>query len=291
MITCGTFLIIYTIALTGNLLVITVIATSHHIHTPMYFFLMNLSIIDLGSISNILPKAMANALLNTRRIPYTGCAIQVFFLFFFIVSEIFLLTIMAYDRFIAICDPLHYGTVMNKRVCFQLTGGAWFLGFLYGIVHTCSTFIIPFCSNVISQFFCDVPQLLKLSCSNLYLIEVGIVVACFCVTAGCFVFIIISYVHIFRTVQRMTSMEGRRKTFSTCIPHLMVVCLFIFSGAFAYLKPVSRSTSNWDLTVSLMYSVIQPTMNPIIYTIRNKEIKAELYKLFYWKLLFKRAIR
>ncbi|XP_015275353.1 PREDICTED: olfactory receptor 14A16-like [Gekko japonicus] len=265
-------------SLIANILVFTVIATGHHIHTPMYFFLMNLSIIDIGSISITLPKAMANSFLNTRLISYYECAAQVFFLFFFLSSEWILLTIMAYDRYAAICDPLNYGRVMNRRFCFQMAMSAWIGGLLYGIVNVTSTFLITFCSRVINQFFCEVPHLLRLSCSNLYLIEIGVLIVASCICTCCLGFIAASYVYIFRTVLGITSVEGN----STCIPHLIVVSLFLTVGMIAHLKPASSSPSNWDLALSLMYTVVPPTLNPIIYTIRNKEIKAEISKVIYW---------
>ncbi|XP_062992773.1 olfactory receptor 14A2-like [Elgaria multicarinata webbii] len=187
---------------------------------------------------------------------------------------------MAYDRYVAICDPLNYGRVMNRRFCFQLATSAWTGGFLYGIVHTSCTFLISFCSNVINQFFCEVPHLLILSCSNMYLAEIGAIGVSAVISAGCFAFIVVSYIHIFRAVIGMTSMGGKRKMFSTCIPHLTVVSLFFVLGMFEHLKPTSSSPSISDLAISLMYSVIQPTMNPVIYTMRNKEIKAALFKLF-----------
>ncbi|XP_064360633.1 olfactory receptor 14C36-like, partial [Dromaius novaehollandiae] len=164
------FLGIYLAALLGNGLIITAVACDHHLHTPMYFFLLNLSILDLGTISTIVPKSMANSLWNTRAISYSTCAAQVFFFFFLIAAEYCLLTVMAYDRYIAICRPLHYGTLMGTRACIQMAAAAWASGFLHALLHTGNTFSIPLCQgNTVEQFFCEVPQILKLSCSDSYL--------------------------------------------------------------------------------------------------------------------------
>ncbi|XP_054664727.1 olfactory receptor 14A16-like [Grus americana] len=274
------FLGIYLAALLGNGLIITAIACDHHLHTPMYFFLLNLSLLDLGSISTTLPKAMANSLWDTRSISYSGCATQVFFFLFFIVGEYFLLTLMAYDRYIAICKPLHYGTLLGSRACAHMAAAAWGSGFLTALLHTANTFSLPLChGNAVDQFFCEIPQILKLSCSDAYLREVGLIVVSVCLAFGCFVFIVVSYVQIFRAVLRIPSEQGWHKAFSTCLPHLAMVSLFISTAMFADLKPSSVSSATLDLVVSLLYSVVPPAMNPLIYSIRNKELKDAVWKL------------
>ncbi|XP_053902696.1 olfactory receptor 14A16-like [Malaclemys terrapin pileata] len=274
------FLVIYLAALMGNLLIFMAIDFDHHLHTPMYFFLMNLSILDLGSISVTVPKSMANSLMNTRSISYAGCVGQVFFLLFFVAADFSLLTVMAYDRYIAICKPLHYETIMNSRTCVEMAAGAWISGLLYSVLHTGNTFALTFCGgNMVDQFFCEIPQLLKLTCSDSYLSEVGVIAFSACLLLGCFVFIIVSYVQIFKSVLRIPSEQGRHKALSTCLPHLTVVSLFVFTGIFAYLKPTSSSPSALDLVVAVLYSVLIPIMNPIVYSIRNKEMKAALRRL------------
>ncbi|XP_065419126.1 olfactory receptor 14A16-like [Chrysemys picta bellii] len=274
------FLLIYLAALMGNLLIFMAITFDHHLHTPMYFFLMNLSILDLGSISVTIPKSMANALMNTRSISYAGCVAQVFFFLSFMTADFSLLTIMAYDRYVAICQPLHYDTMMNSRACVQMTAGAWISGILYSVLHTGNTFALAFCrGNMVDQFFCEVPQLLKLTCSDSYLSEVRVLAFSVCLILGCFVFIIVSYVQIFKSVLRIPSEQGRHKAFSTCLPHLTVVSLVVFTGAFAYLKPTSSSPSALDLVVAVLYSVLPQIMNPVVYSMRNKEIKAALRRL------------
>ncbi|XP_053902632.1 olfactory receptor 14A16-like [Malaclemys terrapin pileata] len=274
------FLVIYLVALVWNLLIFMAIAFDHHLHTPMYFFLMNLSILDLGSISVTVPKSMANSLMNTKSISYAGCVAQVFFLSFLLGADFSLLTIMAYDRYVAICQPLHYERMMNSTACVQMTASAWISGILNSILHTGNTFALTFCGgNIVDQFFCEIPQLLKLSCSDSYLSEVGVLAFSACLVLGCFVFMMVSYVQIFKSVLRVPSEQGRHKAFSTCLPHLTVVSLVVFTGSFAYLKPTSSSPSALDLVVAVLYSVLPPIMNPIVYSLRNKEMKAALRRL------------
>ncbi|XP_013226680.2 olfactory receptor 14A16 [Columba livia] len=274
------FLGIYLAALLGNGLIITTIAWDQHLHTPMYFFLLNLALLDLGSISTIVPKSMANSLWNTRAISYTGCAAQVFLFLFLASAEYWLLTIMSYDRYVAICKPLHYGTLLGSRACVHMAAAAWATGFLYSVLHTANTFSLPLCKgNALGQFFCELPQILKLSCSDTYIREVWLLVISFSVAFGCFVFIFFSYVQIFRAVLRIPSEQGRHKAFSTCLPHLAVVSLFLSTVMFACLKPPSISSPSLDLVVSVLYSVLPPAVNPLIYSMRNKEIKDSVWQL------------
>ncbi|XP_031464314.1 olfactory receptor 14J1-like [Phasianus colchicus] len=271
---------IYLAALLGNGLISTAVACHHRLHTPMYFFLLNLALLDLGCISTTLPKAMANALWDTRHISYPGCAAQVFFFFFLFSAEYCILTIMSYDRYVAICKPLHYGTLMDSRACATMAAAAWGTGVLYSLLHTANTFSMPLCQgNAVDQFFCEVPQILKLSCSHSYLREFGFLLVSVCLAFGCFVFIVLSYVQIFRSVLRMSSEQGRHKAFSTCLPHLAVVCLFLSTGMVAYLKPPSISSPSLDLVLSFLYSVVPPAVNPLIYSMRNQELKDALWKL------------
>uniref|UniRef100_A0A8B9ZBL3 Olfactory receptor n=1 Tax=Buteo japonicus TaxID=224669 RepID=A0A8B9ZBL3_9AVES len=274
------FLGIYLAALLGNGLIITTVACDHRLHTPMYFFLLNLSLLDLGSISTTVPKSMANSLWDSRAISYWGCAAQVFFFLFLITAEYSLLTIMAYDRYVAICQPLHYGTLLGSRACVHMAAAAWGSGFLNAVLHTANTFSLPLCKgNAVDQFFCEVPQILKLSCSDAYLREVGLLVFSACLVFGCFVFIVLSYVQIFMVVLRIPSEQGRHKAFSMCLPHLAVVSLFVSTGMFACLKPPSISSPSLDLVVAFLYSVVPPAVNPLIYSMRNQELKDALKKL------------
>ncbi|XP_065718431.2 olfactory receptor 14J1-like [Patagioenas fasciata] len=273
------FLGIYLAALLGNGLIITTIAWDQHLHTPMFFFLLNLSLLDLGFISTTVPKSMDNSLWDTRTISYSGCAAQVFFFFFCATAEYSLLTIMSYDRYVAICKPLHYGTLLGSRACVHMAAAAWATGFLNALLHTANTFSLPLCKgNALDQFFCGIPQILKLSCSDTYLRELGLIVVSSCLAFMCFIFIVVSYVQIFRAVLRIPSEQGRHKAFSTCLPHLAVVSLFISTGSFAYLKPPSISSPSVDLVVSVLYSVVPPAVNPLIYSMRNQELKDALWK-------------
>ncbi|XP_015706711.1 olfactory receptor 14J1-like [Coturnix japonica] len=246
----------------------------------MYFFLLNLALLDLGCISTTLPKAMDNALWDTRAISYTGCAAQIFFFVFFISAECSLLTIMSYDRYVAICKPLHYRTLMDSRACATMAAAAWGTGVINSLLHTASTFSLPICrSNVLNQFFCEIPQILKLSCSNCYLREVVLLIFSANLAFACFVFIVVSYVQIFMAVLRMPSEQGRHKAFSTCLPHLAVITLFVSTAIFAYMKPHSISSPSMDLMVALLYSVVPPVVNPLIYSMRNREVKDAVRKV------------
>ncbi|XP_068521709.1 olfactory receptor 14J1-like, partial [Anas acuta] len=275
------FLGIYLAALLGNGLILSAVACHHRLHTPMYFFLLNLALLDLGCISTTLPKAMANALWNTRAISYQGCAAQVFFFVFMLGAEYSLLTVMAYDRYVTICKPLHYGSLVGSRACAQMAAAAWGSGFLNAVLHTANTFSLHLCQGkAVDQFFCEIPHILKLSCSDAYLREVWALVFNVSLTFGCFVFIVLSYVEIFRAVLRMPSEQGRHKAFSMCLPHLAVVSLFVSTAVFANLNPPSISSPSLDLVVTLLYSVVPPAVNPLIYSMRNQELKDTVRKMF-----------
>ncbi|XP_071310713.1 olfactory receptor 14J1-like [Agelaius tricolor] len=267
-------------ALLGNGLIISAVACGHHLHTPMFFFLLNLALSDLGSICTTVPKAMHNSLWDTSTISYSGCAAQVFLFAFFISAEVSLLTIMCYDRYVSICKPLHYGTLLGSRACAHMAAAAWASAFLNALLHTANTFSLPLCyGNALGQFFCDIPQILKLSCSKSYLRELKVSVFTVSIAFGCFVFIVFSYVQIFRAVLRIPSEQGRHKAFSTCLPHLVVVSLFLSTIVFAHLKPPSVSSPSLDLAVSVLYSVVPPALNPLIYSLRNQELKAAVWTL------------
>ncbi|KAM6107531.1 olfactory receptor 14A16-like [Phoenicopterus ruber ruber] len=286
LLTFWLFLGIYLAALLGNGLIITTVACDHRFLTPMYFFLLNLSLLDMSCISTTLPKAMANSLWDTRAISYSGCAAQVFLFVFLLGAECALLTVMAYDHYVAIFKPLHYGTLLGSRACVHMAAAAWVSGLLNAVLHKAGTFSIPLCQgNALDQFFCEIPQILKLSCSHSYLREVGLLILSCFLAFGCFVFIVVSYVRIFRAVLRIPSEQGRHKAFSTCLPHLAVVSLFISTATFAHLKPSSISSPSLDLVVAVLYSVVPPALNPLIYSLRNKEVKDAMWKLFGYMLL------
>ncbi|XP_065499724.1 olfactory receptor 14A16-like [Caloenas nicobarica] len=276
------FLGIYLAALLGNGLIITTIACDQQLHTPMYFFLLNLALLDLGSISTTVPKFMANSPWDTRAISYQGCTAQVLTVASLVGAELSLLTVMSYDRYIAICKPLHYGTLLGSRACVHMAAAAWATGFLTALLHTANTFSLPLCKgNALDQFFCEIPQILKLSCSDTYFREAGFIVVSVCLGFGCFVFIVVSYVQMLRAVLRIPSEQGRHKAFSTCLPHLAVVSLFVSTGMIAYLKSPSISSPSLDLVVSVLYSVVPPAVNPLVYSMRNQELKVALKKLIH----------
>ncbi|XP_071310724.1 olfactory receptor 14A16-like [Agelaius tricolor] len=267
-------------ALLGNGLIISAVACGHHLHTPMFFFLLNLALSDLGSICTTVPKAMHNSLWDTSTISYSGCAAQLFLFVFFMSAEYFLLTIMCYNRYVSICKPLHYGTLLGSRACAHMAAAAWASAFLYALLHTANTFSLPLChGNALGQFFCEIPQILKLSCSKSYFRKLGLIVVTASLSFCCFVFMVFSYVQIFRAVLRIPSEQGRHKAFSTCLPHLAVVSLFFSTGFFAYLKPSSISSPSLDLAVSVLYSMVPPALNPLIYNLRNQELKAAVWRL------------
>jgi len=274
------FLGIYLAALLSNGLIITAITCDYRLHTPMYFFLLNLSLVDLCSISTTLPKALANSLLDTRAISYAGCAAQVFLFLFLTSVEFCLLTVMAYDRYVAICKPLHYRTLLGSKACAKMAAAAWGCVFPYAVVHTVNTFSLTLCQgNAVDQFFCEIPHILKLSCSDVYLREAGLLVVSVCFAFVCFIFIVLSYVQIFRAVLRIPSEQGRHKAFSMSLPHLAVVSLYVSTGTFAYLKPPSLASPSLNLVMSFLYAVLPPAVNPLIYSLRNKELKDALWKL------------
>ncbi|XP_053789509.1 olfactory receptor 14J1-like [Vidua chalybeata] len=267
-------------ALLGNGLIISAVACGHHLHTPMFFFLLNLALSDLGSICTTVPKAMHNSLWGTSTISYAGCATQILFFVFCATTEFCLLTIMCYDRYVSICKPLHYGTLLGSRACAHMAAAAWASGLLNALLLTANTFSLPLChGNALGQFFCEIPQILKLSCSKSYLREHWVLLVTGNLSLCCFVFIVFSYVQIFRAVMRIPSEEGRHKAFSTCLPHLAVVSLFVSTAVFAYLKPPFISSPSLDLVLSVLYSVMPPALNPLIYSLRNQELKAAVRRM------------
>ncbi|XP_050193519.1 olfactory receptor 14J1-like [Myiozetetes cayanensis] len=275
------FLGISLAALLGNGLILSAVACDQHLHTPRDFFLLHLSLTDLGCICTTVPKAMHNSLWDTTTISYTGCAAQAFFFLFLISTEFYLLTLMCYNRYVAICKPLHYGTLLGSRACAHMAAAAWASGFLTALLHTANTFSLPLCQgNALGQFFCEIPQILKLSCSHSgYLREIGLIVVSASLMFGCFIFIVFSYVQIFRAVLSIPSDQGRHKAFSTCLPHMIVVSLFVSTAIFAYLKPPSISSPSLDLALSVLCSVFPPALNPLIYSLRNQELKNAIRKM------------
>ncbi|XP_074087777.1 olfactory receptor 14I1-like [Macrotis lagotis] len=274
------FLLIYMAAMMGNLLTITAIVTDQHLHSPMYFFLSNLSLLDLGCITVTVPKFIVNSLIGNQSISLLGCAAQIFFFLFFAATEIALIVAMSYDRFVAICHPLHYGITMTPVHCLWVAIGSWFSGLVYSTLHTGNMFRLPFSgSNMIHQFFCDIPHILKVSSSEVCDAEYALLAASSTLILFCLVYLIISYTYIFSTVFKMPSVEGRYKALSTCLPQLIIFLLFFLAGLVAISVPISDTSPVQNLLISMTYAILPPFMNPIIYSLRNRKIKIALARL------------
>ncbi|XP_054827155.1 olfactory receptor 1019-like [Eublepharis macularius] len=273
------FLFIYIITIIWNLGMILLICAEPTLQNPMYFFLGNLSFVDLCYSSVITPKMLANLSNDSKMISFNACALQLYLFGFFADVECILLAVMAYDRYVAICNPLLYTVVISKKVCKHLIAVAYFIGTVDAIVHTSCTFQLTFCnSNVINHFFCDVPPLLELSCSDTYINEIVTFVFVGYIEAGSIGMILVSYVYIVITVLRMHSTESRFKAFSTCASHLSAVGIFHGTILFMYFRPSSSYSMEQDKWASVIYTVVIPMLNPLIYSLRNKDVKQALAK-------------
>ncbi|XP_067391474.1 olfactory receptor 10A2-like [Emydura macquarii macquarii] len=274
------FLVTYIVTLAGNLLIIVLTLADPALHIPMYFFLRNLSFLEICYTSVNVPKMLGNLLSGDQTISFISCAVQTYFTFFLGGSECLLLASMAYDRYVAVCKPLHYPVVMSRKVSTGLAAGSWLSGLLMSFGHTSMVFTLPFCrSHDINHFFCDIPPLLKMACGDTSRHETAVFVIALLFVTFPFVLILLSYVCIISAILRMPSGEGRRKSFSTCSSHLLVVMLFYGSACIMYLKPNSSYSANTDKFLSLFYTVITPMLNPIIYSLRNKEVKGAFWRM------------
>ncbi|XP_021514725.1 olfactory receptor 14J1-like [Meriones unguiculatus] len=273
------FLVTYLLGSAGNFVIITITTLDPQLQSPMYYFLKHLSLLDLSSLSVTVPQYIDSSLAGTGYISYSQCMLQVFFFTAFAWGEVAILTVMSYDRYVAVCLPLHYEIIVCPRKCRWAVAFVWLSSGITGTLYIATIFSIRFCrTKIIHQFFCDVPQLLKLSCSNDYLV-MGVTDFLSVMAFACFAGIVLSYVHIFSTVLRMPSAENRTKVLSTCLPHLFVVSLFLFTGSYAYLNPTSDSLTALNFLFSVFYTVLPPTLNPVIYSLRNEIIKSVLRKL------------
>ncbi|XP_013366703.1 PREDICTED: olfactory receptor 8B3-like isoform X1 [Chinchilla lanigera] len=273
------FLAMYTITVLGNLGLIILIGLTSHLHTPMYFFLFNLSFIDLCYSSVFTPKMLMNFLSKKNVISYRGCMAQLYFFSFFIISECYMLTSMAYDRYVAICNPLLYNAAMSPKVCCSLMLGSYLMAFSGAMIHTGCMLRVTFCdANTINHYFCDIFPLLELSCTSTYVneLEVFIVVGINIIVPSVTIFI--SYGFILSSILKLRSTEGRSKAFSTCSSHVIAVSLFFGSGAFMYLKPSSTGSMDEGKISSVFYTIVIPMINPLIYSLRNKDVKVALRK-------------
>ncbi|XP_066110085.1 olfactory receptor 5B3-like [Saccopteryx bilineata] len=274
------FIFIYLITLIGNLGMIVLILLDSRLHTPMYFFLGNLSLVDLCYSSAVTPTVMAGFLLGDNVISYNACAAQMFFFLAFATVENYLLSSMAYDRYAAVCKPLHYTTTMTTGVCARLAIGSYVCGFLNASIHTGDTFSLSICeSNVVHHFFCDVPAVMILSCSDRHVSELVLFYIVSFNTFFALLVILISYIFISITILKMHSSSGYQKALSTCASHLTAVSIFYGTGMFMYLQPSSSHSMDTDKMASVFYAMIIPMLNPLVYSLRNKEVKSALMKV------------
>ncbi|XP_075403839.1 olfactory receptor 2D2-like [Tenrec ecaudatus] len=282
------FLFVYLVTVLGNLLLMSLVRLDSRLHTPMYFFLCNLSLADLCFSTNIVPQALVHLLSRKKTISFLRCAAQLLLFLIFGGTQCALLAVMSYDRYVAICNPLHYSNVMTWRVCVQLATGSWSSGLLVSIVDTTFTLRLPYRgSNIIAHFFCEAPALLVLASTNTHTSEMAIFLVGVVILLIPVSLILVSYGNIIVTVIRMKSTAGRLKAFSTCGSHLMVVILFYGSAIITYMTP--KSSKEQRKLVSVFYAVVTPMLNPLIYSLRNKDVKGALRKAASRNVLCKRG--
>ncbi|KAM4848666.1 olfactory receptor 5B3-like [Urocitellus parryii] len=275
-----TFLLIYTITLVGNLGMILLILLDSRLHTPMYFFLGNLSLVDFCYSSAVTPTVMAGLLVGSEVISFNACAAQMFFFTTFATVENYLLASMAYDRYAAVCKPLHYTTTMTTSVCACLVIASYFCGFLSSSFYIGDTFSLTFCkSNVVHHFFCDIPAVMSLSCSDRHVNELVLLPVCAFNVFFALLIILISYIFIFSSILKMRTETGHRKAMSTCASHFTAVSIFYGTLIFMYLQPSSNHSMDTDKIVSVFYTMVIPMLNPMVYSLRNKEVKSAFRKI------------
>uniref|UniRef100_G3U3K8 Olfactory receptor n=1 Tax=Loxodonta africana TaxID=9785 RepID=G3U3K8_LOXAF len=278
----GLFLIIYIIILMSNGTIFLITKMDSALQSPMYFFLANFSFSEICYVSSTLPRTLINIGTQRRRISLVACATQMSFFLLFGGIECLLLAVMAYDRYVAICNPLHYPLVMNHRVCIQLVTGSWTIGIPLTIGHTYQIFSLPFCgSKLINHFFCDIPPILKLACGDTFVNEMLVYIVAVLFVMVPFLLILGSYSKIISVILKLPSATSQAKAFSTCSSHLMVVVLFFGSGIIAYLRPNTRHSEGIDKMLSLFYTILTPMFNPMIYSLRNKDVIMALRKLLF----------
>ncbi|XP_057634259.1 olfactory receptor 2A14-like [Chionomys nivalis] len=279
----GLFFLFYFFTLLGNGVILGIICLDHRLHTPMYFFLSHLAIVDMSYASNNVPKMLANLVSKRRTISFIPCITQTFLYLAFAHIECLILVAMSYDRFVAICHPLHYTVIMSWRVCTILAAASWILSFLLALVHLVLILKLPFCGpHEINHFFCEILSVLKLACADTTLNQIVIFAACVFILVGPLCLVLVSYARILMAILRIQSGEGRRKAFSTCSSHLCVVGLFFGSAIIMYMAPKSQNPETQQKILSLFYSLFNPMLNPLIYSLRNAEVKSALRRAL-WK--------
>ncbi|KAG9463355.1 hypothetical protein GDO78_021915 [Eleutherodactylus coqui] len=275
-------LIIYLMNISGNLLLIIIVRINPALHSPMYFFLTNLSMIDICFSSSVIPVLLGNTLAQDKSISFLGCAMQMYVSLSLGATECLVLAVMSYDRFAAICRPLYYYNIMNKAMCIYLAVGSWSIGFINSLVQVNLTFQLSFCQGVnINHYFCEAPALIRMACGDTFPNELSIVITGAIIGMGCFSLILISYVHIISSILKISSSQGRQKSFSTCASHLTVVSIYYGTIMFMYLRPHSKKdfTSETDTVLPILYTAVTPMLNPFIYSVRNKDVKSTLINL------------
>ncbi|XP_045343125.1 olfactory receptor 1009-like [Leopardus geoffroyi] len=273
------FLSFYVINLTGNLGMIILIRIDSCLHTPMYFLLSHLSFVDMCFSSVVSPKMLTDVFAKRKAISFLGCALQQWFFGFFVAAECFLLASMAYDRYVAICNPLLYSVAMSQRLCIQLVVGPYVIGFMNTMTHTTNAFRLPFCGpNVINHFFCDMSPLLSLVCADTRLAKLVVFVVAGAVGVFSGLTILISYIYILVAIMKIHSVDGRRKAFSTCSSHLTAVSILYGTLFFIYVRPRASLSLDLNKVVSVFYTAVIPMLNPLIYSLRNKEVKDAIHR-------------
>ncbi|XP_049746803.1 olfactory receptor 10AG1-like [Elephas maximus indicus] len=277
----GVFSIIYIIIIIGNSLIIVLTSLDPALQKPMYFFLANFSLLEISYVTVTLPRMLMNLWTQNRSISVLGCATQMCFFLMLGATECFLLAVMAYDRYVAICNPLHYPLVMNQKMCVQLAVGSWIIGIPVQIGQTTQVFCLHFCNcNQINHFFCDIPHIIKLACGDTAVHEMSVYVVTILIVTVPFMLILASYSKIICTILKLPTASGQAKAFSTCSSHLLVVLLFFGSTTITYLRPKSYHSAGMDKLLSLFYTIVTPLFNPMIYSLRNKDVIAALRKFF-----------
>ncbi|KAM9241821.1 olfactory receptor 10J1-like [Dugong dugon] len=270
------FLVLYILTLSSNVIIVIIIRLNHHLHTPMYFFLSMLSASETMYTLVIIPRMLFNFIGLSQPISLAGCATQMFFFITLAINNCFLLTAMGYDRYVAICNPLRYSVIMNKKVCSQLVWGACSIGLIVAMTQVLSVFRLPFCSTKVAHFFCDIRPVMKLSCIDTTINEILTLIISVLVILVPMGLVFISYILIISTILKISSAEGRKKAFATCASHITMVIVHYGCASIAYLKPNSENTRDQDQLISVTYTVITPLLNPVVYTLRNKEVKDAL---------------
>ncbi|XP_055404157.1 olfactory receptor 2T29-like [Bubalus kerabau] len=277
---CVVIFVTFLMALSGNSILILLIYSDAHLHTPMYYFISQLSLMDMMYISVTVPKMLMDQVMGVNKISAPECGMQMFFYVTLGGSEYFLLAAMAYDRYVAICHPLHYSTLMSHKVWLLLVSGCWFLGSVDGFMLTLITMTFPFCrSREIHHFFCEIPAVMKLSCSDTSLYETLMYLCCVLMLLIPMTVISSSYSFILLTIHRMNSAEGRKKALTTCSSHMTVVILFYGASIYTYMLPISYHSPEKDMAVSAFYTILTPVLNPLIYSLRNKDVIRALKKM------------